>query len=311
MTQAGKEDLRAASVLSADATPIGYSSLGEGPGLIIVGGVLSNGSDYVPLARALAGDFEVHVMDRRGRPGSGPQRQSHSIEDERADLIAVAAATGATAVFGHSFGGLIALETARQQPVFEQLFAYEPGVPIRGQFHLGWLDSYQEILEHGDRRGAFASMVKHAGFAPRPLAVMPLWYVRAVLRVAIRPRQWASMDPLLEANLIEHRIQAALDAPSAGRFSTITARSVLLGGAKSPGFISQQLLAELAEVIPDAVAEILPGLGHLAPQEQPVQIATAILAHRGPIRSATPSPAETSQPTGSKPATGSPPPAAP
>jgi pimeloyl-ACP methyl ester carboxylesterase len=83
-------------------------------------------------------------MDRRGRPGSGPQRQSHSIEDECADLIAVAARTGATAVFGHSFGGLVVLETARRQPVFNRLFVYEPGVPLRGQFSFNWLAGYQQ-----------------------------------------------------------------------------------------------------------------------------------------------------------------------
>ncbi len=270
-----EERLRVGRAVSADGTPIGYFSLGEGPGLVIVGGVLSDGSDYLPLARVLASDFEVHVMERRGRPSSGPQRQGHTIDDECDDLIAVAAATGATAVFGHSFGGLVALETARRRPVFDRLLVYEPGVPIGGQFDLGWLDGYQKLLERGDRRGAFAWMVKHAGFAPRALAVMPLWFVRAVLRVAIRGPKWASMDRLLEANLVEHRIEAVLDAPSAERFSTVTAPTALLGGAKSPASISRQLLAELAQVIPDATVTILPGLGHLAPLEQPDQIASA------------------------------------
>ncbi len=281
MISSTKERPRPASVASADGTPIGYASLGEGPGLIIVGGVLSSGSDYLALASLLAQDSEVHIMDRRGRAGSGPQRPSHSIEDERADLIAVATSTGATSVFGHSFGGLVALETARLQPAFDQVFVYEPGVPLRGQFQFAWLDGYQERLESGDRRGAFAWMVKHNGFAPRPLAVMPLSYVQAVLRLAIRSRQWAAMDPLLEANLVEHRIEVALDAPSAERFSTITARTLLMGGTKSPTVISQQLVTELAEVIPNATTAILPGLDHLAPQHQPSKIAAAIHACRG------------------------------
>jgi pimeloyl-ACP methyl ester carboxylesterase len=281
MTSVGKERLRLASVVSADGTPIGYSSLGKGPGLILVGGVLSSGSDYLPLARLLAEDFEVHVMDRRGRSNSGPQRQDHSIDEECADLIAVVRSTGATAVFGHSFGALVALETARRQPPFDYLVVYEPGVPLRGQFRFDWLDGYQQRLESGDRRGAFAWMVKQNGFAPRPLAIMPLSYVRAVLRLAIRSRQWASMNPLLEANLVEHRIEAALDAPSAERFSTVTAQTLLMGGTKSPTVISQQLIAELAEVIPDSTVAILSGLDHLAPQQQPSQIATAILTGRG------------------------------
>jgi pimeloyl-ACP methyl ester carboxylesterase len=276
MSVAGEERLRETSAVSADGTPIGYCSLGEGPGLIIVGGVLSSGSDYLPLARLLAHRFEVHLVDRRGRQRSGPQRQNHSIDDECEDLIAVAQKTGATAVFGHSFGGLVALETARQHADFDHLFIYEPGVPLRGQFRFNWLDGYQQRLQSGDRRDAFAWMVKHNGFAPRPLSVMPLWSIRTVLRLAIRPEQWASMDRLLEANLVEHRIEAALDAPSAERFSTIAARTLLMGGTKSPPVISQQLVTELTELIPNSVVAILPGLDHLAPQHRPSSIAAAI-----------------------------------
>ncbi len=282
MTAEVKHALRVGSAQSADGTEIGYRSLGEGRGLVIVGGALSSGSNYLPLAERLAGEFEVHLMDRRGRPRSGPQRTAHSIEEECADLIAVAEVTGATAVFGHSFGGLVALETARRREVFDLLYAYEPGVPIGGRFDFGWLDGYERLLERGDRRGAFAWMVKGAGFAPGALAIMPLWYVRAVLRVAIRGRRWEAMEPLLDANLVEHRILAALDAPTAERFSTITARTVLLGGARSPGFISRQLLAELGRVIPESTELLLPGLGHTAPEEQPRGIVAAILATRTP-----------------------------
>jgi pimeloyl-ACP methyl ester carboxylesterase len=257
---------------------IAFYSVGCGPGLVIVGGVLSAGSDYLALAATLAAEYEVHVIERRGRPGSGPQRADHSIEDECADLAAVATATGSTAAFGHSFGGLVVLEAARHRPIFEDLFVYEPGIPLRGQLAAGWLDGYQRLLEKGDRRGAFAWMVKRAGFAPRPIASMPLWYVRLVLRLAVRGPKWATMNQLLEANLVEHRVQAALDSPSPDRFATITARTALLGGAKSPETISGRLLHELAEVIPHSTVAVLPGLGHLAPEDQPARIATAVLA---------------------------------
>lgn len=280
MTTNVKQELRTISVVSADGTPIAYTSLGVGPGLIIVGGVLSSSANYLPLARILASEFEVHVMNRRGRPGSGPQRAGHSIDDECADLVAVAAATGATAALGHSFGGLVTLETARRWTIFDKLFVYEPGIPLRHQLNLNWLEGYQRLLERGDRRGAFAWMVKNVGFAPWPLAVMPLGYVRGVLRLAIRGQRWASMNPLLEANLVEHRILAALDAPSAQRFATVTAPTVLLGGAKSPDVISRALINELATVIPNSTVAILPKLGHPAPEEHPKQFGAALLAHR-------------------------------
>lgn len=279
MTAVGHTGARTSTVESADGTRIAYCSVGAGPGLVVVGGVLSRGASYRPLADRLAGAFEVHLVDRRGRPGSGPQRPGHSMDNECDDLVAVMRSTGAGAVFGHSFGGLVALETARRHPELQTVFVYEPGVPLRGRFDVGWLDGYERLLERGDRRGAFACMVKHAGFAPRVLEVMPLWYVRAVLQLAIRSPRWSRMDPLLEANLAEHRIQAALDAPTAERFSTITARTILMGGARSPDFISRGLLAELAQVIPGATVAVLPRLGHLAPEEQPEAIAAVILGH--------------------------------
>lgn len=83
----------------------------------------------------------------------------------------------------------------------------------------------------------------------------------------------------MEANLGEHRILAALDTPSPDRFSTITVRTVLMGGTRSPDFISRGLLTELTQVIPDAVVEILPELGHVAPEEHPERIAAAILSN--------------------------------
>jgi pimeloyl-ACP methyl ester carboxylesterase len=280
MSKLEPDAVRTSSTLSGDGTVIAYHSVGNGPGLVIVGGVLSNGSSYLALAAALAGEYTVHVMERRARPGSGPQRPGHSIEDECADLIAVATATGAQAALGHSFGGLVVLETARHQPIFDELFVYEPGVPLRGQLAAaGWLDGYEQRLDLGDRRGAFAWMVKQAGFAPGPLAAMPLWYVRLMLRLAIRGPKWQRMDHLLEANMVEHRLQAKLDAPDLDRFATITAHTVLMGGVKSPDAISGPLLQELATVIKGSSVVVLPGLGHLAPEDHPGRVATTLLAH--------------------------------
>lgn len=278
MTATQTDGTRTSSAISHDGTVIAYHSLGHGPGLVVVGGVLSSGADYLALATKLAEAYEVHVMERRGRHGSGPQRADHSIEDECADVAAVAAATGSTAAFGHSFGGLVVLETARRRPTFDELFVYEPGIALRGQLTAGWLDRYERLLKHGDRRGAFAWMVKNAGFAPGPIAAMPLPWVRFLLRLGIRGPKWAAIDELLEANLVEQRLLASLDSPSAERFSTVSARTVLMGGAKSPAALSGSLLHELAEVIPRSTVVLLPDLGHPAPQNQPGPVAAAVLA---------------------------------
>jgi pimeloyl-ACP methyl ester carboxylesterase len=101
---------------------------------------------------------------------------------------------------------------------------------------------------------------------------MPLWYIKLVLRLAIRERRWQQMEPLLESNLVEHELVAQLGDDNIERFRSITARVLLLGGSKSPAFLTSDLLPALASVIPDATVAILDRLDHLAPDEKAPEI---------------------------------------
>lgn len=256
------------AVKSADGTAIGYETLGAGEGLLVVGGAWRGASDYLPFARALSDSFTVHVVDRRGRAHSGPQGARYSIQREIEDLLAVQAQTGARFVFGHSYGGLIVLETARNSSVFSDVAVYEPGVSIAGSIPLGWMEPYRERLAAGDPRGAFAAMVRGAGNAPAPLERMPLWYVKLILRLFIRQQQWRQIEPLLKAGLAEHEQVAALDDTTAQRFRTIAARVLLLGGGKSRPLSTTKLFDQLTATIPNSSSELIEGLDHTAPDEK-------------------------------------------
>jgi hypothetical protein len=108
--------VRYAEIDSRDGTSIIFPGTGSGPGIVVVSGTLRAGRHYAGLAAALAEDFAVCTVGRRGRGGSGPQGPSYGIDTECAALAAVLARTGATAVFGHCYGALIALETAFRRP---------------------------------------------------------------------------------------------------------------------------------------------------------------------------------------------------
>jgi pimeloyl-ACP methyl ester carboxylesterase len=220
------------------------------------------------------------VMDRRGRGQSGPQGAGYSIARELEDLLAVQAQTGATIVFGHSYGGLIALEAARHSPVFSDVVVYEPGVSIAGSIPLGWMNRYRERLAAGDPRGAFAAMVRGAGGAPPALERMPLWYVKLILRLFIKQHQWRQIEPLLEAGLGEHEQVAALDDTTVERYQTITARVLLLGGGKSRAFATTRLFDQVTATIPNSTSELIDGLDHLAPDEKaPDVVAERVRLH--------------------------------
>jgi pimeloyl-ACP methyl ester carboxylesterase len=259
-----------ATVASADDTVIGYHTVGHGPALIVVGGALRAAEDYLALARGLAERYCVHVVDRRGRGLSGPQGPRYGIARECEDLLAVQAATGARVVFGHSYGGLVALETAVRSDAFEAMVLYEPGVSVGGSIPTSWMPPYRALLERGDTRGAFACFVQ--AFGAGPMTKLPRWYLRAVLRCVIRKRRWEERyEPLLAANLAEHEQVAACDDHIAS-YGAITARLLLLGGSRSPAIMTTLPLERLQQTVPVATVDIIDGLDHLAPDEKAPEI---------------------------------------
>ena len=233
--------------------------------------------DYLPFAEVLARQFEVHVIDRRGRGASGPLGPGYGIDKECQDLLAVQAATDARLLFGHSYGALIALETAVGSEAFQRLALYEPGLSVGGCVPTGWMTDYRRRLDQGDPRGAFAGFVR--AFGPPWMAKLPTWYLRAVLRVAIRNERWQErFEPLLRANLAEHEQVAALDG-TLERYSGIAAKVLLLRGGRSSSVMTGQALDTLCQTLRCAELETLEGLDHLAPDEKaPEPVARRVLA---------------------------------
>jgi hypothetical protein len=88
------------SVRSKDGTTISYLSIGGGPSVLVLPGVLSMAADYAAFARALSEHFTVHTIERRGRGESGPQRDDYSIVKECEDVLALQAETGASFLVG-------------------------------------------------------------------------------------------------------------------------------------------------------------------------------------------------------------------
>nr|WP_277348858.1 alpha/beta hydrolase [Microbacterium sp. CFH 90308] len=232
----------------------------------MVGGSLRSAEDYLGLAAALASEFRVHVIDRRGRGRSGPQGSDYSLARELEDLLAVQQATGARLAFGHSFGGLVLLEAARVTDRFDRLVVYEPGVPV-APVATGWFEPYEQRLAAGDPHGAFVHFLRGAGGAPPILAKLPYWYLRLALRVGFRGESWRRMRPLLGANLAEHRVIAE----QAGRvedFQAVRADVLILSGGRSVAGTAEELEV-LAGILPAGEMAVLPGLDHFGPEAEP------------------------------------------
>ncbi|MCH5585238.1 alpha/beta hydrolase [Shimazuella sp. AN120528] len=260
------------TIISNDGTVIGYKSIGQGPGVLIIHGALSDSNDFTSLAIELSSFFTVHIVDRRGRGISGPQGNNFSIQVECEDVKKILETTGANLIFGHSFGGLIALEVAKSFPT-AKLALYEPGVVIMKE-NWDWLSEYESDMKKRDYRAAFASFVR--GSAQSPLSRLPKWYAKFILRLVIRGEHWQKIYSLLEENLSEHKEVHRL-AGTYRDYDNIKSDTLFMFGEKSPTSV-KQMTETLNGTIQKTKVISFPELDHFGPnnKNKPVEISKHI-----------------------------------
>ncbi len=263
------------SVTSNDGTCISYLTIGNsGPVVIVIPGALSVAADYVVFASALAAHsaaqhFTVHILERRGRGLSGPQGKHYNITKECEDLLAVQDATDATFIVGHSYGGLVALEAARNNNALTKIAVYEPGVSIDGSIPMGWIPAYKKALAKQQYLDAFVEFV--VGLGPERARQTPRWLMKLMLPLLMKPQDRQQKLSLLAENLREHEEVGRLDN-SYPNYHEIIASALLLYGGKDELESTQLAMQQLSEVLPHSETKKFPRLDHFgihegAPQE--------------------------------------------
>ena len=226
-------------------------------------------ADYAAFAKSLGEHFTVHTIERRGRGLSGPQGEDYSIVKECEDVSSLQEKTGASLLVGHSFGGLIALEVARNNPSVSKVAVYEPGVSIDGSIPMGWMPGYEKKLAEKKYFDAFVEFT--TGLGPERARKTPRWLMKLLLRFFLNSHERQQMFQLLHENLREHREVARLDN-SYGHFREISAGVVLMYGGKSDSAWVNLSMERLAEVLPRSETKEFPRFDHFgidkrAPQE--------------------------------------------
>ena len=262
------------SLLSQDGAKISYLSMGSGPSVLVIPGALSVAAGYVAFASTLAEHFTVHIIERRGRGLSSPQGEDYSIRKECEDVLALQHETGASFLVGHSFGGLVALEVARNNPSFTQIAVYEPGVSINGSISMDWIPGYEKKLARKDYAGALAEFITHTG--PDRIHNMPHWYLKLLIPLIMRSHERKLRFSLLAESLREHREVARLDS-SYANYREIPASVLLMYGGKSNSTWVDLSMKRLAEVLPQSETKEFPKLDHFGiDQKGPREVAQAV-----------------------------------
>jgi pimeloyl-ACP methyl ester carboxylesterase len=259
------------TMTSSDGTTISVLRSGTGPGLVVLPGSTRRGYHYAALAAALGDAYTVHAVDRRGRGASGPQGPDYRIDREVEDVIAVLDATGSSIVFGHSFGGVVALELARRRPL-SALIVYEPPVSLNGGFDGGFLPSFSAAVD--DRRYSRAMAELMVGLQVTPARVPTSAYA-ALGWLMMRGREGAALRETLRTVPAEAREALRLDSDGS-RYAEITAPTLLLGGGRSPAWL-RTILPELQRIIANAQLVMSPALDHNAPDQNAPEVIAGLM----------------------------------
>lgn len=266
--QAGIPGSTRSDVRSADGTSIAFDTRGSGPGLLVLSGSVVPPELYDGLARALASDFTVHVVHRRGRGASGPQGDLYGMDREIEDTRAVMARTGASRLFGHSFGGLVALQTALRHAggagdpgALTHIAAYEPPVSVDGSIPLDFVAAFDEAL--AGKRPALALTILNRGLrVGGVLDTLPAPVHRLVNAVVLR-----TVGRQIGANLRTVSGEAvaglASDGP-ADAYASVETPTLILLGERGPDYFAFSAKAAAVHMH-RAEVDVMPGLDHNGP----------------------------------------------
>lgn len=249
------------TITTDDGQPLAVRDLsrttpGKAPVAVLLHGTISDSKQLMPLAGHLKDRYRVVLIDRRGTTES-PMGEPAPVPVARhvADVIAVLDALGIdrAVVFGHSFGGVVALRVVA-----------EHGDRVAGV--VVWEPPYLAVADPG-LRAAMAAMADEVAVAfasgGREGAA------RAFLEGLGGPGAWERLHPRQrEAIALQGGgvlADVAMPGLTAEGLDRITSPTLIASGSASDPFYAP-IADALAALIGAAATRVeLPGLEHMAP----------------------------------------------
>ncbi len=230
-----------------------------GSGVVVVPASMVTAADYAKFAQKLSAALgrPVHTFNRRGRGSSSPQAEDYTLDEDIRDLDAVMKHTSSTDVFGHSFGGAVALHAARTLPV-ERLAVYDPAVSVNHSVKADWTAEYERAAAAGDDDRALAVLTK--GLETGAFSRMPLSMLTIANKLTAGTHVGKQMRELMRTGVREIKAIIAADMP-AEPFLELPLETLIIVGEKSPAYFGVAC-GQIHDVLSGSSYTILHGAGH-------------------------------------------------
>jgi pimeloyl-ACP methyl ester carboxylesterase len=247
------------TVNSKDGTRIAYDKIGEGPALILVGGMfeqraMDSETSQLAALPLLAQHFTVFHYDRRGR-GDSTDTQPYAVEREVEDIEALINEAGGSAyVFGISSGAALAVEAALAlDGKVKKLAMYEPPYNDNDDGRQAWKEFRRQLKEalaegrRGDAVGLFMMLLGVPADHLDEMHQYPMWPM------------WEAIAPTIAYDAAVVGEDASV--PTERAASVAVPALIMVGGASQHAFMHDTAKA-LAKAIPHAQYRTLEGQTH-------------------------------------------------
>jgi N-formylmaleamate deformylase len=248
-------------VCSANGADIHYVRTGGAkPPLVLLHGLMGSGACWIPLARALEGEFDVIMPDARGHGRSSAPLHGYRYEDHAADMGALIGELGLAAPFllGHSMGGMTAAVIASQDPGLVRGVVLADPAFLCPELQREVRDSdvaerHRRLLAQDEHEALAQLRSRHTHRSPE--------LVELVAGARLQTRM-SAFDVLTPPYPEHRRLVGAIDAPVL----------LVIGDA---GVVSVEAAEELRSLNRRICVEQIPDAGHGLPYDQPGRFATA------------------------------------
>ena len=236
---------------------------GRGGTIVIIPGAMTDAEEWLPVATGLDSDRSVAIINRRGRAPSSDLPRNSTVADEVGDVHSLLSHMQAPYILvGWSYGGLLAIEVAKDLDSLDALILYEP---VCRPFVEDAVDPLWELIDKGKLDNSVEFILAEIG------------RVSAVDIAALRETDaWYKLRSLARSAVIELSAISGHELDQEGCASIAAPVSVIVGSLNEDrepyGSAANRYLAMLN----GATRIVLQGQGHLAHLAAPEQLAQMI-----------------------------------
>jgi 3-oxoadipate enol-lactonase len=256
-------------IADSQGVKIGYELLGDGEPLALVHGLAYDRAGWGRLPGLLARSFRVVLIDNRGVGESDAPEGPYAVSQLADDVVAVLDDAGIerTNLFGVSLGGYVAQELALTHPERIEklvLVSTAPGGPRSHPMPAAGIEAF----------GKYPTMEREAGLRLMVENSLGARGVRDVPGLANEIFAYRlEHAPSLAAWQAQAYAGATFDAYD--RIGAIAVPTLVIQGG-ADNVVDPRNAELLAELIPDARAEIVPERGHLLVWEDSERVAELV-----------------------------------